>query len=75
MVCSIFCLTSTADEFVGITHRSTSRYALVYRSIDHRTLRDICTEAKKQNSAAKYMTYLPAGGFWTKHSGVCYRRS
>jgi len=52
-----------ADEFVGVTQQATSRYALVYRSIDHRILRDICTEAKKQTSSTKYAAYLPAKGF------------
>jgi hypothetical protein len=41
------CLVAAADEFVGVTQRATSRYALVYRSIDHKTLREVCNEAKK----------------------------
>ena len=58
-----FCLTAAADEFVGVTQRATSRYALVYRSIDHKTLRDLCLEAKKPTPAAKFAPYFPTGGF------------
>ncbi len=58
-----FCLTAVADEFVGVSQRQTSRYALVYRSVDHRTLKDLCVEAKKQTLPAKYRPYLPPDGF------------
>lgn len=58
-----FCLGAAADEFIGVGQRATSRYALVYRSIDHRTLKDICAEAKKRAPPAKYAPYIPAGGF------------
>ena len=57
------CLVAAADEFVGVTQRATSRYALVYRSIDHKTLREICSEAKKQTPLGKYVPYFPGGGF------------
>ncbi len=58
-----FCLTAAADEFVGVTQRATSRYALVYRSIDHRTLKDLCAEARKSTPPVKYRPYFPFGGF------------
>jgi hypothetical protein len=58
-----FCLTAAADEFVGVTQRATSRYALVYRSIDHKTFRDLCLEAKKPTPPAKFAPYVPTGGF------------
>jgi len=58
-----FCLTVAADEFVGVTQRATSRYALVYRSIDHKILRDLCVEAKKQTPPVKFLPYFPSGGF------------
>jgi hypothetical protein len=58
-----FCLGAAADEFIGVGQRATSRYALVYRSIDHRALKDVCSEAKKQAPPAKYAPYFPAGGF------------
>lgn len=58
-----FCLAAVADEFVGVSQRSSSRYALVYRSIDHKTLAVVCGEAKKPTPAAKYLPYFPPGGF------------
>jgi hypothetical protein len=58
-----FCLIAAADEFVGVTQRSTSRYALVYRSVEHKGLKELCTETLKQVPVAKYRPYVPAGGF------------
>ena len=55
-------LAAAADEFVGATRRSTKQYALVYRSIDHRRLREICTEAQKPNLPAKFAEYAPSRG-------------
>jgi hypothetical protein len=57
-----YILVAAADEVVGVTRRATSQYTLVYRSIDHRTLRDLCNEAKKQQPAARYGKYVPAAG-------------
>jgi uncharacterized protein (UPF0332 family) len=58
-----FALTEVADEFVGATQRTSSRYTLVYRSIDHRALKELCNEVRKQTPPSKYAAYLPAGGF------------
>jgi hypothetical protein len=58
-----FCLAAAADELVGASQRATSRYALVYRSIDHKALKDLCVEASKPTPAAKYRPYFPSGGF------------
>ncbi len=58
-----FCLTAAADEFVGVTQHATGRYALVYRSIDHKTLKELCVEARKQTPPAKYAPYFPTRGF------------
>lgn len=58
-----FVLTAAADEFVGVTKRATVRYALVYRSVDHRGLRDLCNEMKKSQLSAKYDRTAPASGF------------
>jgi len=58
-----FCLAAVADQFVGKTQRKTSRYALVYRGITHRTLRELCVEARKQKPAARYTHFIPDGGF------------
>jgi uncharacterized protein (UPF0332 family) len=56
-------LTAAADQFVGATKRSSSLYALVYRSIDHKTLRETCKEVQKQKLPAKYAPYVPKNGF------------
>ncbi len=56
-------LRAAADEFVGTKQRRSARYTLVYRSIDHRTLRELATEARKQQASSKYAPYVPEGGF------------
>lgn len=56
-------LRAVADEFVGARQRRSARYALVYRSIDHRTLRELAAEARKQQASGKYAPYVPEGGF------------
>ena len=56
-------VTQAADDFVGRTHRASPRYALVYRSIDHKSLRKLCEDVKKPTLPAKYSTYSPRGGF------------
>lgn len=56
-------LTEAADGFVGRTKRDTPRYALVYRSVDHRLLRTICEDLKKTTLPPKYLKYVPRGGF------------
>jgi hypothetical protein len=56
-------LIAAADEFVGVTKRSDVRYALVYRSIDHKMVAEVCAEAKKSRPSARYARYSPAGGF------------
>lgn len=39
---------STADTLVGKKHRRTPRYALIYRSFDHRRMREVCEMLDKQ---------------------------
>jgi uncharacterized protein (UPF0332 family) len=56
-------LRAVADEFVGARQRRSARYALVYRSIDHRTLRELAAEARKQQASNRYEPYVPKGGF------------
>lgn len=56
-------VTEAADVFVGKTQRDSPRYALVYRSIDHRSLRAICEDVVKPTLPAKYLKYEPRGGF------------
>jgi hypothetical protein len=46
-----------------VTKRSTTQYSLVYRSVDHRSLRELCSEIKKPTLPAKYTPYEPRNGF------------
>jgi uncharacterized protein (UPF0332 family) len=55
-------LTAAADEFVGRTNRSDARYALIYRSIDHRMLKQVCSEAQKQLPSRPFVPYFPKSG-------------
>ena len=57
-----FILTVAADEFIGVTKRHNAHYSLVYRSVDHRTLRELCEEAIKTSPKEKYIKYIPANG-------------
>ena len=57
-----YVLTKAADEYAGFVKRGTRNYALVYRSIDHRTLRELCLEAAKQTPSARYQRHLPVTG-------------
>jgi hypothetical protein len=50
-------LTEAADDLMGSTQRQSARYALVYRSIDHRAIRDRCNDLKKPQPPAKYTKY------------------
>jgi uncharacterized protein (UPF0332 family) len=56
-------ITAAADQFVGITNRDTSRYGLVYRSVSHAWLRDLCKEVQKQTASNKFKPYVPKNGF------------
>jgi hypothetical protein len=56
-------LTAAADEVVGMTRRTTAQYSLVYRSVGHRALRELCLEVKKPILPSRYLRYEPRGGF------------
>jgi hypothetical protein len=56
-------LTAAADQIVGVAKRSTNQYALVYRSIDHGSLRRLCEIAKAATLPPKYQRNAPATGF------------
>jgi hypothetical protein len=56
-------VTAAADQVVGVTNRAKSRYGLVYRSVDHKTLRDLCEAIKKPTPPDKYKPYVSQGGF------------
>jgi uncharacterized protein (UPF0332 family) len=56
-------ITAAADQFIGTTNRDTSRYGLVYRSVSHAWLRDLCKEAKRPIPSNKFGPYVPSTGF------------
>lgn len=56
-------LTEAADYFAGKSQRQTPIYQLVYRSIDHRSLRRLCEDVKKKTLPEKILQYEPTGGF------------
>lgn len=58
-----FILARTADEFIGASKRSTKNYALAYRSVDHRSLYELCGEVSKTTLKPKYRMYEPTNGF------------
>jgi uncharacterized protein (UPF0332 family) len=56
-------LSAAADLYVGATKRTTNQYALVYRSVDHRELRDIASKMIAPALSSKLLPYSPSGGF------------
>lgn len=56
-------ITAAADQFIGVTNRDTSRYGLVYRSVGHAWLRDLCKEVQKPTLSNKFRPHAPIGGF------------
>jgi hypothetical protein len=55
--------TEAADDFVGRTHRHTPRYQLVYRSVEHKSLRRLCEDIVKSTLPPRYSDHEPAGSF------------
>jgi uncharacterized protein (UPF0332 family) len=51
------------DQLVGATLRNSPRYQQVYRSIQHKRLRDVCDDLAKPKPPAKYVRHIPASGF------------
>ena len=56
-------LRAAADLFAGATNRNEGHYALIYRGIDHKSLRDLCEEVIKTTLPKKYIPYVPTNGF------------
>lgn len=54
---------AAADLFVGAVNRATGQYTLVYRSVDHRELRELCYKVTAPSFSGKLTQYVPAGGF------------
>ena len=46
---------------MGRAKQSEPLYALVYRSIDHRALKQLCEDLVKPTLPARYSRYLPGG--------------
>jgi uncharacterized protein (UPF0332 family) len=55
-------ITKAVDQFVGATNRDKSHYGLVYRSVSHSRLRDLCNEVQKPTLPNKYRPYVPSTG-------------
>lgn len=50
--------TAAADQFVGQAKQADPLYGLVYRSIEHRPLRQLCEDIGKPTLPARYQPYL-----------------
>jgi uncharacterized protein (UPF0332 family) len=51
------------DDFVGSSYRQTPRYSLVYRSVKHRALQELCEDIAKPTLPRRYSRFAPEGGF------------
>jgi hypothetical protein len=56
-------IAEAADSVVGRTHRESPRYALAYRSGDHRALMKLCDDIRKTTLPKRYDNYSPKDGF------------
>lgn len=56
-------LAAAADQFVGVSKRSTSEYVRVYRSFSHGAVRELCSEVKKPALSRSLVRHVPPGGF------------
>jgi hypothetical protein len=63
-------ITGAVDQFVGVTNRDRSRYGLVYRSVSHAWLRDLCREVQKPTLSNKFRPYAPVTGFGSNIAAV-----
>jgi hypothetical protein len=54
---------AAADQFVGTSKRATRQYALVYRSISHGAIRELCLDIKKQTMTRLLARHAPQAGF------------
>lgn len=56
-------VTAAADQYIGKTKRQASQYGLVYRSVDHRWLRELCENVQKPTPPTRYRPHVPTNGF------------
>jgi hypothetical protein len=60
-----FILTAAADEFVGVTKRQSSRYTIVYRSVNHSVLKKLCERLSNPNVSPDLLKHFPRSGLGT----------
>jgi ATP phosphoribosyltransferase regulatory subunit HisZ len=56
-------LAAAADLYVGAVKRATSEYTLVYRSVDHKDIRELCSKVRAPNLSGRFTQYSPRDGF------------
>jgi hypothetical protein len=56
-------LAAAADQFVGASKRTTKQYVLVYRSIGHGAIYELCSEVRKPVLPRSLVRHSPPGGF------------
>jgi uncharacterized protein (UPF0332 family) len=56
-------ITAASDQFVGKTNRDKNLYGLVYRSVDHGRLRELCNQVRNCPLPDKLKPYAPPKGF------------
>jgi hypothetical protein len=56
-------MAAAADQFVGATKRASGQYGLVYRSISHGAIRELCLDLQKQTLPRSLVRHAPPGGF------------
>lgn len=64
-------LREAAFSIVGANNTSSPLYPLVYRSIEHKQLREICLELSKVNVKPAYQKYIPASGLGSDIGSFC----
>ena len=57
-----FVLSMAADQFVGATKRQSSRYVLVYRSVNHAALKKLCEKLTRPSVSDDILLHFPSGG-------------
>jgi uncharacterized protein (UPF0332 family) len=63
-------LAAAADIQIGKHQRGSSPYSLVYRSIDHRTIRELCLVVGQSTPPKKYVPHMPSRHFGAKIRNV-----
>jgi hypothetical protein len=56
-------LTAAANHFVGSSKQNTRQYGLVYRSVEHSSLRSLCAAVRSRQLSQKIASHAPVEGF------------